>query len=77
VDRGVAKPAVFGLNPNNLQIEVALKDGRKFSVDFGTPIGDQSALAAVTLDGERWAFVFPTGLFQLVLNFLTIPANAP
>ena len=37
----------------------------------------QTALASVTLDGERWAFVFPPLIFQLVTTYLTIPANAP
>jgi hypothetical protein len=73
----VLKPEIFGLNTNNLQLELDLKNGRKFSVDFGTPIGDQSALASVMLDGERWAFVFPAAAYQYVVSFLTIPSNAP
>ena len=64
-------------SPGNLQITVELKDGEKFSVDFGTPISNQTALAAVTLDGERWAFVFPPVLYQFVVTYLTIPANIP
>jgi hypothetical protein len=31
----------------------------------------------VTLDGERWAFVFPPIPYTLVLSYLTIPANVP
>jgi hypothetical protein len=49
-------------------------------VDFGVGVvlpQGQSALAAVTLDGERWAFLFPPALYQLVLSYLTIPANVP
>jgi hypothetical protein len=45
-------------------------------VDFGLS-GSQTALAAVTLDGERWAFVFPPTLYQFVLSYLSIPANVP
>ena len=37
--------------------------------------GSQTAVAAVTLDGERWAFVFPPVLYQFVLSYLTIPVR--
>ncbi len=67
----------IGFKPDNLQIIVELKSGEKLSVDFGAPISNQTALAAVTLDGERWAFVFPPVLYQLVVTYLTIPANIP
>jgi hypothetical protein len=47
-------------------------------VAFGTELSSaHTALAAVTLDGERWAFVFPPVLYQFVLSYLTIPANVP
>ena len=47
-------------------------------MDFGGELSQaQTALAAVTLDGERWAFVFPPVLYQFVLSYLTIPANVP
>ncbi len=75
----IAKPEeYYGLNPNNLQITVELKNGEKFTVDFGKELpGAQTALAAVTLDGERWVFVFPPVVYQFVLSYLTIPANVP
>ena len=74
VGRNVTEPDKFGLNTNNLQITFELKNGEKHSVDFGTEIpSSQTALAAVTLDGERWAFVFPQGPYQFVLSYLTIP----
>ena len=44
---------------------------------MGAQISDQSALAVVTLDGERWAFVFPPAAYLLVLSYLAIPANVP
>ena len=76
--RNVTEPEKFGLNTNNLQITFELKNGEKHSVDFGTELpSSQTALAAVTLDGERWAFVFPPVLYQFVLSYLTIPANVP
>jgi hypothetical protein len=78
VGRNIIALEKYGLNTNNLQITVELKSGKKLSVDFGTEIPRaNTALAAVTLDGERWAFVFPPVLYQFVLNYLTIPANVP
>ena len=76
--RNVTAPETFGLNTNNLSITIEVKSGEKFAVDFGAEIPKfQTALAAVTLDGERWVFVFPAPLYQLVTAYLTIPANTP
>jgi hypothetical protein len=76
--RDVAEPEKFGLDTNKLQIIFELKNGEKHSVDFGAEIPKwQTAVAAVTLDGEQWAFLFPPGLYQFVLSYLTIPANVP
>jgi hypothetical protein len=77
VGRNITEPEKYGLNTNNLQVVIELKNGEKDSMDFGAEISNQTALAAVTLDGERWAFVFPPVLYQFVLNYLTIPANVP
>jgi hypothetical protein len=74
--RDPAMLANIGLNTNNLSLTIELKSGEKCSVDFGAQVA-QTALAAVTLDGERWAFVFPLVLYPLVADHLTIPANAP
>jgi uncharacterized protein DUF4340 len=76
--RNVAATEENGLNTNSLQIVFELKNGGKNSVDFGREFPRwQTAMAAVTLDGERWGFLFPPGLYQFVLSYLTIPANAP
>jgi hypothetical protein len=77
VGRNITEPEKFGLKPENLSLTVELKNGAKCSVDFGAELPSQTALAAVTLDGERWAFVFPPTLYQFVLSYLTIPANVP
>jgi hypothetical protein len=63
----------FGFKPENLSITFELKSGRQHTVDFGIA-GSQTAVAAVTLDGERWAFVFPPALYQFVLSYLSLPA---
>jgi hypothetical protein len=76
IARNVTEPEKFGFNTNNLQITVALKTGEKLAVDFGTELPRaQTALAVTTLEGERWAFLFPPILYQFVLSYLTIPAN--
>jgi hypothetical protein len=80
VARNLTEPEKYGFGTNNLQITFELKNGEKDTVDFGVGVvlpQGQSALAAVTLDGERWAFLFPPALYQLVLSYLTIPANVP
>jgi hypothetical protein len=78
IARNVTEPEKIGLAPDNLESIVELKNGEKLSVAFGTELPRaNTALAAVTLDGERWAFVFPPVLYQFVKNYLTIPANAP
>ncbi|MGA2244570.1 MAG: DUF4340 domain-containing protein [Verrucomicrobiota bacterium] len=73
--------AESGVTTNSLSVTVDLKSGEKRSVTFGQRIqvtSDQStALAVVTLDGERWEFVFPRVLCELVAENLTIPADAP
>jgi hypothetical protein len=62
----------IGLNTNNLSIAIELKTGEKYSVDFAAQVA-QTALAVVTLAGERWAFVFPPVIYPLVAEHLTIP----
>jgi hypothetical protein len=75
--RDVDNPADYGLKPDNLSIAIALKNGQTFTVDFGMPLSGQTSLAAVTLDGERWVFIFPPALYQLVMSYLAIPAGVP
>jgi Domain of unknown function (DUF4340) len=76
--RNVTEPEKIGLAPDNLEMVVELKNGEKFSVAFGTELPSaNTALAVVTLDGERWAFVFPPVLYQFVTSWLNIPANSP
>jgi len=74
VARNDTEPDKLGFGTNNLQITFDLKNGEKATVDFGGQSRQlQTALAAVTLDGERWAFLFPPALYQLVLSYFTIP----
>jgi hypothetical protein len=78
VAQDMTNAALYGFKPDNLQITVELKNGTKNTVDFGVESpAAQTALAAVTLDGERWAFAFSPVLYQFVLSYLAIPANVP
>ena len=74
IGRNMTNLDKLGWNTNNLQITVELKNGAANTVEFVRDLPqDQTALAAVTLDGERWAFIFPPVLYQFVLSYLTIP----
>jgi hypothetical protein len=70
--------ADVGLSTNSLSVATELKSGEKYTVDFGSYIpAAKTGLAVVTLDGERWAFVFPPYLYALVAESLTIPQGTP
>jgi len=77
VGRNVTDLEPYGLKPENLSVTVELKDGVKYTLDFGQTISNQTALAAVMLEGERWVFVFPPADYQFVLSYLSIPAGVP
>ena len=61
------------LTTNSLSITVESKTGEKHTVDFAGELPQlQTALAVVTLDGERWAFIFPPVLYPLIKENLAI-----
>jgi hypothetical protein len=65
----------YGFQTNNPQLAIELKSAEKFILDFGNTVPQtQSVFAATQLDGERWPFVFPVALTQLVAQYLTLPA---
>lgn len=72
-----AKDARFGITTNSLGLTFELKRGEKLDIQFGAQAPSQYPYARVTLDGEPWVFEFSTALFELVLNYLTIPASVP
>ncbi len=74
--------ADIGRGTNGLSVTIELKSGEKYALEFGRDVPvpalkTQTPLAAVTLNGERWAFVFPPVLYPLVADYLTIPADTP
>jgi len=76
VARKIGDPGMVGVTTNSLQIVIDLKNGQKHTLDFGGSFGGQP-VALVTLEGERWAFIPPQILYQLVASYLTLPANGP
>lgn len=77
VAHDVTNAAPYGFKPGNLSLTVRLKNGTSHTVNFGETIRSETALAAVTLHGERWVFVFPPATYQLVQSYLALPAEAP
>jgi Domain of unknown function (DUF4340) len=77
VSRGVSDPSIFGLKQGNLSITVTLKNGQSLTVDFGGQIAKYITLASVTLDGERWVFVFSPAPYEYIRNYLAITPDAP
>ena len=72
----------IGLTTNSLSVTIELKSGAKYYLAIGQeqPIqapNTSTPLAVVTLEGERWAFVFPPVLWPLVKEYLTVPNTAP
>jgi hypothetical protein len=75
--RGVSDPAPLGLKPGNLSITITLKNGQALTTDFGAPLSGQTSLAVVTLDGERWVYIFSPAVYQLVMSYLFAPLTTP
>jgi len=75
VERNFTPPDKYGLGGTNaVSVTFALKSGESYTVDFGMEIqSGTTAVAAVTLDGERWAFIFPPALYPLLDAYLKIP----
>lgn len=73
--------ANVGLTTNGLSLSIELKSGEKHALDFGEIVrpspNAETAIAVTTLDGERWAFVFPPALYPMVTDYLAIPPSAP
>jgi len=71
----------LGLTTNSLAVGIELKSGEKYSLEFGKEVrapslNTSTAMAVVTLEGERWGFIFPPELCPMIAEYLTIPANA-
>ena len=63
-------------NPPPDVVQAARDRGARWT-KHKTEAQKRAHLPAVTLDGERWALIFPPVLYQFVTTYLTIPANVP
>lgn len=77
VERGDQNLARHGFTTNSLSLLFELKNGDKFSVELGGLSPSRYPYAATKLNGQTWVFEFPLGLYELVLNYLTIPPDVP
>jgi hypothetical protein len=77
LERGDQNRAGFGFTPEGWQISVELKDGRKFSVEFGGTAPSGLPCAQTVLDGQPWLFEFPLRTYQLALTYLAVSPNLP
>ncbi len=80
VDRNFSSttPASLGFGTNSPQLIIELKSAEKFILDFGNSVPQQEKVfATATLEGERWTFILPVALTQLVAAYLTIPQGTP
>jgi hypothetical protein len=75
VARGDQERARYGFTDNSDRVTLELKNGKKLSVEFSTKTSPELPIAAVTLDGQPWIFVFPTWLYDYVQRFLSVPPS--
>jgi len=73
----------LGITTNSLSVTLELKSGEKYSLVVGDTLyplpslRTRAPLAVVTLEGERWAFIVPPLLAQLMSEVLTVPPHTP
>ena len=75
IARGDQDRARYGFTDNSDRVTLELKDGKKVSVDFSSRASLEVPIAAVTLDGQPWIFLFPTWLYDYVQRFLSVPPS--
>jgi len=72
-----ASRADFGFTPRSHRIEVALKNGAVRTLEIGGTAPSGLPFAAAAPEREPWILELPLGVYQMVLTYLTIPANVP
>jgi hypothetical protein len=73
----VGAPSAFGFKPGHPSVTATLKDGRTFTLDIGGQLGGNTALAMVTLEGERWVFILPSDLYYFITTYLVSSPHVP
>lgn len=80
VDRGDQNREGYGFSTNSHQLAIEIRKGDKpqtLNLEFGGIAPSKFPYAAVTLDGQRYTFEFPWGIYQYLLLYLTIPPATP
>jgi hypothetical protein len=75
IARGEQDSARYGFTNSSDRVTLDLKDGKKVSVDFSSRASLEVPVAAVTLDGQPWVFLFPTWIYDYVQRFLSVPPS--
>jgi len=78
-DRGDQNRKRYGFSDGSYQLAIEIRKGdqpQTLNLEFGGIAPSQFPYAAVTLDGQRYTFEFPWGIYQLILLHLTIPPAA-
>lgn len=70
-------PSAFGFKPGYPSVTTTLKDGQTYTLDIGGQLGGNTALAMVTLEGERWVFILPSDLYYFLTTYLITPPRVP
>ncbi len=69
--------AQYGFKENGHQLTLELKDGTKYTVEFGADAPSGSAYAAVSLGKQPWFLEFPWPLFRDIQSYLPAPRGGP
>jgi hypothetical protein len=77
IERGAAKREAYGFKADSLQATIELKDGTKYTVEFGSITPDGYPYAAVPLNGETWIFEFPLVTYKYLEFTLLNPSAFP
>lgn len=72
---GDATRPKYGFSDDGHQVTISMKNGANYTIDFGSQVGAESALAAVKLDGESWILEMPGAVYRFVETYLNL--NTP
>ena len=77
VARGAQNRARFGFVENGNSVTLELKKGEKLVLEYAGQSSTGFPYGGINLDGEFWIFEMPPLMARDVVNYLSIPADAP
>ncbi len=75
VAHGAEHKAEYGFATNSFQLQIELKGGRTWSLDFGGQAPSGYQYASIVLDGTPWIFEFPPTVYSDLLPLLWQPCQ--